>query len=177
MDDSRPLEVSPPIRRQLVRCQLVEGNEEPPMLDMAQVRRVEAELGVRLPDDILAVFATPSRLFGQKHGMRLDRVLEHTEQLRRGTGGNAFIGVGEHPIRQARYGIERDWETPLFIFEVNLAKKSAMPWGLESWLEYEIGGLCEMMLLDGTPEEQERSGRVPTNAQLDAFEIRLVHDE
>lgn len=169
-----PLEFSEAVQRQLVRCHLLEGTEPSQTLPLDEVRALEETYGCALPDDMLAVMASGTKLFGEEYEMRLDRVAAHTARVAETDGPEGYLGIGSHPTKLALFLIEQDWTLPLFLFEYDTSARSIVPHGIESWLEYIIGQYAETLLLAGGEEELARAGRVPTPEEVEAFEPRLV---
>ena len=168
------LAVSDEVHRQIVRVHILEGTEPSQSLGGDAVRATERELGVRLPDDILAIMASGSELFCETHGIRLEDVLDNQQRVVDTEGPTDVFAVGEHPRKKALYVLEEDWETPPFLLIYDIDARSLEPWALESWMERQIGHLEEAMLMEGDLEAQERAGRVPSTDELDAFQPRLT---
>lgn len=172
--EAGPLEVSAPIRRQIVRIHLLEGTEPETSLDADQVRAVEEELGVRIPDDILAIMTSGSKLFCQTRKMRIELVREHQRAVEESEGPTDVFAVGEQPDKYGYYVVENDWEVPPFLLEYDAAQRSLSPWALENWMERKIGDYRSGLLLEGDHAAQERAGAVPSQQQVEAFEPGLV---
>jgi hypothetical protein len=172
--ETGPLRVSEPIRRQIVRIHLLEGTEPDATLDVDEVRTVEIELGVRFPDDILAIMASDSRLFCKVRKMRIDYVLDHQTSVLESEGPNDVFAVGEQPDKYGFYVVEEDWDVPPFLLEYDAAQRSLSPWALENWMERNIGDYVSGLLLEGDHAAQERAGAVPSTEQVQAFQPELV---
>lgn len=172
--DAGPLEVSAPIRRQIVRIHLLEGTKPETSLDADRVKSVEDELGVRIPDDILAIMASGSKLFCDTRKMRIELVLEHQRAVEESEGPTDVFAVGEQPDKIGYYVVENEWEVPPFLLEYDAAQRSLSPWALENWMERKIGDYRSGMLLEGDHAAQERAGAVPSPEQVEAFVPKLV---
>ena len=169
-----PLDVSDVVRRQIVRVHILEGSEPEHSLPTDAVASIERELEVRIPDDILAIMASGSRLFCDKHGLRLDAVLDNQQRVVETEGPTDVFAVGEHPTKNGLYVLEEEWESPPFLLIYDIDARSLEPWALESWMERQIGTLEEAMLMEGDLDAQKRAGRVPTRDEIDAFEPHLA---
>ncbi|MGM0558383.1 MAG: hypothetical protein ACQEVA_18505 [Myxococcota bacterium] len=169
-----PLDVSEPVRRQIVRIHLLEGTEPELSLDVEAVRQVEAELGVRLPDDILAIMASNSQLFCHRRRIQIELVIDHQRSVEESDGPADVFAVGEQPNKYGYYVIEEEYEIPPFILEYDAGQRSLSPWALENWMERKIGDYLSGMLLEGDRAAQERAGSVPSAEQVEAFEPRLA---
>lgn len=172
--ESGYLDVSEPVRRQIVRIHLLEGTDPELTLDLDEVRSVEEELGVRLPDDILAIMASGSTFFCDTRRIQIDRVLDHQRAVAESDGPTDVFAVGEQPNKYGYYVIENDYEVPPFILEYDAGQRSLSPWALENWMERKIGGYLSGMLLEGDRAAQERAGSIPSKDQVEAFRPQLV---
>lgn len=168
-----PLDVSAPVRRQIVRAHLLEGSQPELTLDADAVRAVEVELGVRIPDDVLAIMASGSDRFCKVRKMRIDLVLEHQRAVEASDGPRDVFAIGEQPDKVGFYVIEEDWETPPFILEYDAGQRSLSPWALENWMERKLGDYASGLLLEGDRAAQERAGSIPMAEQLEAFTPEL----
>ena len=169
-----PLEVSDVIRRQIVRLHLLEGSTPSDTLDADHVSAVEEELGVRMPDDILAVMASDSKLFCHDRKMRIELVLELQSAVLESEGPRDVFAVGEQPDQYGYYVIENAWETPPFLLEYDAGKRSLSPWALENWMERKVGDYESLLMLEGDRDAQERAGSVPSMEQVEAFQPKLT---
>lgn len=92
---TRELELPSGWKRRLLHLRVLCDTKEPPQLDAADVRRVEAALGVTLGDPLLALLCTKATSL-REYEIQLLSLPNHTKDVRAAIGGE-LIGIGKHP--------------------------------------------------------------------------------
>lgn len=97
---TRELELPSGWKRRLLHLRILCDTKEPPHLDAAEVRRVEAALGVMLGDPLLALLSTQASAL-REYEIQLLSLPNHTKDVRGALGedglGGKLIGLGKHP--------------------------------------------------------------------------------
>jgi len=88
------LPVSPAVRRALSGLRRRAGVHAPAELELPRVREIETAFAIRLPDDLLAVFACGVAELNSGCGMTLGGVVAHTGALRELGAPGDLVGVG-----------------------------------------------------------------------------------
>ena len=86
--------MSPPVRTALAALRRRAGVTGPAELDLPRVREIETAFAIRLPDDLLAVFAAQVPELAVACGMTLSGVVAHTGALRDAGAAGDLVGVG-----------------------------------------------------------------------------------
>lgn len=105
------------------------GDAGPVDLDNDRVRKIEAAVGVRLPDDVLACFA--AGVLADRCAMTLGSVVGHTGALREAGARGDLIGVGR--VERDVILCVRKPERTLVSFDVT--DRSERDHDLAAWLE------------------------------------------
>lgn len=88
------LSLSPAVRAALAALRRRAGVRAPAELDLPRVREIETAFAIRLPDDLLAVFAAGVPELAAGCGMTLSGVVAHTGALRDAGAAGDLVGVG-----------------------------------------------------------------------------------
>ncbi len=107
------------------------GDPGPVELDNDRVRQVEAAVGVRLPDDVLACFAAAPPALADRCAMTLAGVVGHTGALREAGARGDLIGVARVEPRVIL--CVRKHEGTLVCFDTD--DRSQRDHDLAAWLE------------------------------------------
>jgi hypothetical protein len=137
---SAELEVDPAWGRRLAAIRVDADVDTPPSLDVDHVRSVEATIGARIPDAILALVATGAPWLERELGLSLARFADHTARARNARAPGDFVGIGASPDGRTVYGF-RPGRADDHIARYDVDRREATTSPMEVWLA-EVTGLC-----------------------------------
>lgn len=174
---SRDIVIDERIRKALVTLR---GLDDPaaPVEDIRAdlLTDVEAALGARIPDAVLAAFAAATDELNEDAEMRLENVVELTRSARKKGCPRSLIAVGRDPDGHVHYCVTsaekaEPEELRLYAFDAEGRSHAAVPFA--QWLEARIE-LRREFLLEGDERERARAGFTPGEADLESFHPRVV---
>jgi hypothetical protein len=153
------LDIDPAWGRRLTALRVDANVEVAPELDVDRVRGVEATIGARIPDPILALVATGVPWLESALGLSLARFADHTARARNARAPGDFVGVAASPDGRTVYGF-RPGRSPDQIVAYDADRRTMKQRPLERWLTEVIeacrDGRCDLEGLEGLESLQAR---------------------
>lgn len=127
-----PLPVAPRLGAALSLLRARHGVTAAPELDLDRVHEVESAFGLRLPDDLLAIFAAHIPPFVERHKLTIGSVIAHTGALREHRARGDLIGVGQLAAR-AFVCLSKSDPQHLLLFDAD--DRTCDAFDLEAWVD------------------------------------------
>jgi hypothetical protein len=152
---SETLEISEALARQL--ASLRGASTQPAELDVDRVRDVEATVGARIPDPVLAALAADIGWLREVLGCELGRLADHTARAREARAPGDLVGIAVSSDGRRIYGF-RPGRGDDRIDVFNADTRSTTTTSLSAWLD----------------EMRHAHGPAPTEASAQPLVARLV---
>lgn len=127
-----PLPVSPRLGAALTVLRTHYDVSAAAELDLDRVHEVESAFGLRLPDDLLAIYAAAIPPFVKRHKLTIGSVIAHTGALREHRARGDLVGIGQLEARAFLCLSKSDAEYPL-LFDAD--DRTSVPFDLAAWIE------------------------------------------
>lgn len=120
--------------RRLAALRASAGVDDPAELDVDRVRDVEATIGARIPDPVLALTAAGVPWLADAIGLSLGRFPDHTARAREARAPGDFVGVAASPDGRRIYGFRPGrGDDRIDVFDADRRETNAR--SIDLWLE------------------------------------------
>lgn len=136
------LTLRPAVASILAELRLLERVDTAPELEVEAVRDVERGIGLTVPDEVLAIFASFVPRLSESRGFELGRVVAHTGVLRALGARGDLVAVGRERGSERFFCLEKGHttaETGLLVFEAETREGTRKP--LLDFLREELADL------------------------------------
>jgi hypothetical protein len=126
------LSITPALAEALARLRQQHAVATPAELELDRVTEVEAAFGLRLPDDLLGVYAAAVPPLVDRHKLTIGSVIAHTGSLREHRARGDLVGLGQRGARTIMC-VSLNKPGDLMLFDVD--DRSCAAFDLLAWID------------------------------------------